>query len=118
VLGAALAVPWILGWRTELRALPRPPRQMRWVYGVYIALAIAAQGLASVVFAGDLSRDGALPRAICGYFALFWGLRLALQAVFDVKSFSRALWLRAANTALTSLFLALVLIYGWVAFRP
>jgi hypothetical protein len=118
VLIASALVPFRLNWREELRSLSRLHRQMYWVYGGYIVLAIAAFGLISVANARELARGGGLARGFCAYVAVFWGVRVVLQGVFDVKEHLNAWWLRLGYHALTVLFACLALLYGWAAIQP
>src|SRR5215207_9318250 len=55
VLIASALVPFQLQWKTELAVLSRLHRQMYWVYGGYVVLAIAAFGLISLFNAGELA---------------------------------------------------------------
>ena len=118
ILIASSLVPATLRWREELRPLPRLHRQMHWVYSGYVVLAIVAFALISVRNADELARGSGLARAICGYVAVFWGLRLGLQAVFDMRPYLDAWWKAAGYAALTVLFAALTLVYAVAALRP
>jgi hypothetical protein len=118
VLVASALVPVRLDWRHELAGLSRLHRQMYWVYGGYVVLAIVAFGLLSLGNARELAAGGGLARGVCGYIAVFWGVRLSLQAVLDVKTHLTAWWLRAGYHTLTVLFLGFTLIFGLAALRP
>ena len=118
VLIASALVPIRLNWRDELRPLSRLHRQMYWVYGGYVVLSIVAFGLITVLNAGELAAGSGLARGFCGYVAVFWAIRLVLQAVFDVKEHLSAWWLTAGYVALTVLFFGFTIIYGWAALRP
>ena len=118
VLTAAALVPSRLQWHEELAKLPRLQRQMYWVYGGYVVMAIIAFGTISVFNADELAGGGALARALCGYIAIFWGIRVALQAVFDVKPYLSAWWLTLGYHALTVVFLGLTAIYATAALWP
>jgi hypothetical protein len=118
VLAAAALVPFRLDWRTELSGLPALHRQMYWVYGGYVVLAIITFGLLSLFHARELAAGSGLARTLCGYVAVFWGVRLALQGVFDVKPYLTTWWLRAGYHLLTVLFLTFTLVYGYAALRP
>jgi hypothetical protein len=87
VLIASALVPLRLNWRQELSTLSRLHRQMHWVYGGYVVLAIVALGLLSIVNAADLASGTPLARGVCAYIAVFWGVRLLLQAVFDAGDY-------------------------------
>ena len=118
ILIASSLVPATLRWREELRPLPRLHRQMHWVYGGYVVLAIVAFALVSVLKADELARGSGLARAICGYIAVFWGVRLGLQAVFEMRPYLDAWWKTAGYAALTVLFAGLTLVYAVAALRP
>ena len=115
VLVASALVPLRLDWKRELAGLSRLHRQMYWVYGGYVVLSIVAFGLISLVNADELAAGGPLARWFCGYVAVFWGIRLCLQPVFDVKPHLIAWWLRAGYQLLSVLFLAFTTIYGLLA---
>jgi hypothetical protein len=59
-----------------------------------------------------------LARSFCLYVAMFWAIRGGLQSVFDVKDYLTAWWLKAGYFALSVLFAALAIIYGWAALLP
>ena len=118
VLVASVLVPFRLDWRTELASLSRLHRQMYWVYGGYIVLSIVAFALISLVHAPELARGGGLARGFCLYVAVFWGVRLCLQALFDVREHLSTWWLRLGYHTLTALFALLTLVFGWAAWRP
>ena len=105
VLVASTIVPVRLKWRSEFAVLPRLHRQMYWVYGGYVVLSITALGLISLVNAAELASGTRLARSICAYMAVFWGIRLSLQLVLDVKEHLTAWWLYAGEIVLTVLFL-------------
>ena len=60
VLCASALVPFRLNWKTELAGLSRLHRQMHWIYGGYVVLAIVAFGLISLLNAGELASGGGL----------------------------------------------------------
>jgi len=59
-----------------------------------------------------------LARAMCAYIAVFWGVRLGLQAVFDLRPYLTSPLQRAGVAALTVLFALLTLVYGLAASGP
>ena len=85
VLVASALVPIRLKWRDEFQPLSRLHRQMYWVYGGYVVLAIISLGLISVFNSQELASGTGLARGFCGYVAVFWGIRLLLQGILDVK---------------------------------
>ncbi|MCI0360723.1 MAG: hypothetical protein L0211_19780 [Planctomycetaceae bacterium] len=118
VLAASLLVPIRLNWREALEPLPKLHRQMYWVYGGYVVLAIVGQGMVSTFCAADLAGGTLLARGVCGYMAVFWGLRLALQGVLDVREHLTRWWLRAGYYALTVLFACFTAVFALGAVWP
>ena len=115
ILLASVQVPTALRWREELRPLPRLHRQMHWVYSGYVVLSIVAFAAISLLNARELAAGGALARAMCAYIAIFWGIRLGLQAVFDLRPYLVTPLKRAGVAVLTLLFAGLTLVYGLAA---
>ena len=118
ILIASALVPFRLNWREELRSLSRLHRQMYWVYGGYVVLAIMAFALISLLNSRELAGGSGLARGFCLYVAVFWGIRVALQAVFDVKEHLTEWWIRLGYHGLTVLFAYFTVVYGWAALRP
>lgn len=118
VLLASALVPMRLNWKRDLQLLPRLHRQLFWVYGGYVVLAIIALGLVSVANAETLAGGSGLARWVCAYIAIFWGIRLSLQAVLDVKSHLTAWWLKLGYHTLTVLFASFTVLFAWAALRP
>ena len=115
VLTASALVPLRLNWKEAMRPLSRLHRQLYWVYGGYVVLSIVAFGLISLTNSEELAAGSALARSMCLYIAVFWALRLILQAVFDVHEHLTAWWLKCGYHALTVLFVYFTVVYGWAA---
>ena len=115
VLIASAYVPIHLQWKTTFAVLPRLHRQLIWCYAAFIAASIIALGLVCVSQSAELASGSSLARAICIYGATFWGVRLGLQTVFDVRPYLTAPWLYAGYHTLTVLFVGFVAIFGWAA---
>jgi hypothetical protein len=111
VLSASALVPFRLNWRQELQVLSPLHRQMYWTYGGFIVLSIVAFALLSTFNARELASGSRLARWMCGYMAVFWGVRLALQAVFDVRSHLTLWWLKLGYVALSITFAGLTAVY-------
>src|SRR3982750_4014622 len=105
ILVASSLVPFRLQFKRDLAVLPTLHRQLYWTYGGYVVLGIVALGVISLACADELAAGSRLARAVCIYGAVFWGFRLCLQAVFDVKPHLTAWWLTAGYHLLTVLFL-------------
>jgi hypothetical protein len=111
VLVASALVPIRLNWRAQFSILPRLHRQMYWMYGGYVVLSIVALGLICLVNATELASGSRLARSVCAYCAVFWGVRLSLQAVLDVKEHLTAWWLYAGEVALSLLFIYFTIVF-------
>jgi hypothetical protein len=115
VLIASSLVPLRLNWQTSLDGLPRLLRQLYWVYGGYVVLGIIANGLVAIVCAEELAMGTRLERFVCGYIAVFWGVRLSLQAVLDVKEHLTTWWLHVGYHTLTVLFAIFTTLFAYAA---
>ncbi len=115
VLIASALVPVQLKWNEELAKLPKLLRQLFWVYGGYIVLSIVAFGILNLLQSKELASGSALARGLCGYIAVFWGVRLLLQLVFDVRPHLSTWWLKVGYHLLTVVFLSFALLYAYVA---
>jgi hypothetical protein len=104
VLVASALVPIRLNWRDELAVLSTLHRQLYWVYGGYVVLSIIALGCITLLNADELAAGSPLAQAFSAYAATFWGIRLSLQAVLDVKDHLTTWWLRLGYWLLTLLF--------------
>src|SRR5262245_3084786 len=85
VLVASVLVPIRLKWRDEFQKLSRLHRQLYWVYGAYTVLTIFSFGIISLTNSEELAAGSRLARSICTFLAVFWGVRLGLQTVLDVR---------------------------------
>ena len=108
---ASLIVPARLNWRAEFQKLSRLHRQLYWTYGGYTLMSIITLGLICTFNAEELAAGSGLARAFCTYGAVFWGVRLSLQAVLDVRPHLTAWWLTLGYHTLTVLFLTFTVVY-------
>ena len=117
VLIASALVPFRLNWRDELRGLSRLHRQMHWVYGGYVVLSIVAFATLSILNSHEMASGSGLARGFCAYVSVFWGIRVGLQAVFDVKEHLTAWWLKLGYFVLTVMFTGFTIVYAWAALQ-
>jgi hypothetical protein len=115
VLIASSLVPLRLKWKTALDVLPRLHRQLYWIYGGYVVLGIISNGLVAIICADELAGGTRLARFVCGYIAVFWGVRLSLQPFLDVKEHLTTWWLHAGYHTLTVLFLSFTVLFAYAA---
>jgi hypothetical protein len=118
VLVASALVPIRLNWRYDLQTLNRLQRQMYWVYGGYVVLAIIAFGLICLFNARELASGSRLARSMCAYMAVFWGIRLALQTRLDVKPHLTKWWLTAGYHMLTLFFIYFATLFAIATVLP
>ncbi len=112
ILIASALVPKVLDWRGELRKLPPLFAQLVWVHGGFIVLTIMGLGVISVANAEELASGTLLARSVCGFIALFWGTRLAVQFFyFDPGPYLSGLSLKLGYHGLTVVFTGLTVIY-------
>lgn len=115
ILIASSLVPTRLNWKTALDVLPKLHRQLYWIYGGYVVLAIVTNGLLCIINADALADGSRLSRCVCGYIAIFWGVRLSLQTILDVREHLTTWWLRAGYHTLTLLFTSFTAIFAFAA---
>lgn len=115
VLAAAAMIPVKTDWRTDLARLSPFTRQLVWTHAGYITLLIAAFGVLSVVFADQLTGGDPLGRAVSGFIALFWTIRLCLSCWMKPRAYltSRLLWV--GYVVLLATFAYFAVVYTWVA---
>lgn len=121
-LGTLLAsaqVPKELKFREELPKVS--PLLRHWILtaGGYIVLDLVAFGILSLLFAKELASGQPLARGVCGFIAVFWGIRLIIQLlVFDAKPYLRNWFLTIGYHALTMVFAWHTVVYGYAAVVP
>lgn len=115
---SSLLIPRLLGWREETARLKPLTRQVFWTYASYILSFHVAFGLLTLLAPAVLLDGSALARAVCGFIAVYWLVRLTLQfLVFDRSvAVGRPLF-RFAEAAYVSTFAYLALVYGATAVR-
>jgi hypothetical protein len=118
VLIASALVPIRLNWHQAFRPLSRLHRQLYWVYGGYVVLSIVSFALLSLANAPELADGGRLARGVCAYVSVFWGARLILQMILDVKEHLTAWWLKFGYHGLTVLFVFFTTVYACAALHP
>jgi hypothetical protein len=118
IAASSLLIPRLLGWREETARLKPLTRQVFWTYASYILSFHIAFGLLSLLAPAVLLDGSALARTVCGFIAVYWLVRLALQFVaFDRSGAAGRPLFRFAEAAYVSAFAYLVLVYGATAVR-
>lgn len=112
----SLALPRMLGLKAEANRLRPLVRELFWTHAGYILVTNACLGLLSALGPELLLTPTPLGRIVCGYIAVYWGIRLAIQfTYFDRKAAPQGAFYRWAEVGLVSLFIYLTAVYGWLA---
>jgi hypothetical protein len=112
----SLTLPRILGWREETARLRPLTGQVFWTYAGYIWTTNVCFGVVSLAAPGWLLDGSPLARAVAGYITAYWAARLAVQFFyFDRSAAPAGALYRVAETALVTLFVFLVGVYGYAA---
>ena len=115
---ASPMIPRLLHWREEVSKLRPLTRNVVTTYAYYILGTNLAFGLLSTLKPEWLLDGSGLARAVAGFIAVYWGVRLLLQfAYYDRKDAPQGMVFRFAEAALAALFLFWTLVYGYVAWR-
>jgi hypothetical protein len=115
---AGATMPGVVNLRVHLAALPPLVRRLFWVYFTFIGLTLLSFGLITFFYASALAGGAPLARALCGFLAAFWTLRLIIAAfVFDVRPYLTTHYYRLGYHATTAAFIYLTAVYCWAALR-
>lgn len=116
ILLASASVPRVLRWRESLAGLDPLTRHLIWVHGVFIVLTIVGMGTISLALPRELAAGSPLALAVCGFIAIFWIARLAVQfTLFDARPYLHGLVLKAGYHGLTLVFAYFSAVYAWAA---
>lgn len=116
VLIASALIPQVLDWRSDLARLAPLTRRLVWVHGAYIVGTITFFGLLASLLPSVLNSGTPLARAICGFIAVFWAIRLTLQyRVLYARELLRGPLLTAGYHGLTAVFGYFALVFGRAA---
>jgi hypothetical protein len=75
-------------------------------------------GLGSWIFAPELVSGTTLARAVCGFLALFWTVRLAAAIwILDVKPYLTDTWRKVGYQLTNIVFGSLPFLYAWLALK-
>jgi len=110
----SLALPRILGWREQTRALDPLTRRVFWTYAGYILGTNVALGLVCLLAPAALASASVLALSVCGYALCYWGVRLLLQVVSFRHHAPRGRFYALADAAVTLLFAYLSGLFGWL----
>jgi hypothetical protein len=103
--------------RVHLAALPPFVRRLFWVYFTFVGFTLLGFGIITFFYAPALAGGAPLARALCGFLAAFWMLRLIIAAfVFDVRPYLTTSYYRLGYHSTTVVFIYLMAVYARAAF--
>ena len=112
---ASLAIPRVLGWSDELERNSEFLRALFWTYAGYVFGTNLALATLSTWKPEWLTDGSGLARAVCGFVALYWGVRLAIQVFSFGKHAPPGRFFVVAELVLSLLFLVWTALYGAIA---
>jgi hypothetical protein len=116
---AGITMPRVVQLGLHVKTLPLFIRRLFWVYYMFIGLCLLGFGALTFAYARPLATGGGLPRALCGFLAAFWLLRMVVAAfVLDVRPYLKNWRLRLGYHATNAVFSLLTVVYAWAALRP
>lgn len=115
---AGVTMPKVVGLGQHLAPLPSFIRQLFYTYFSFIALMLVAFGTLTFVFANNIAAGEPAARGLCLLMLGFWLVRLFVAAfVFDVRPYLTNWFLRLGYQATNLVFIYLVAIYGFAAWK-
>jgi hypothetical protein len=119
LMAAGLLMPHVVGMRSHLASMPRFLRQLFWVYYAFIGLCLIGFSLITIAFAETLAAGGTLARALCGFLAVFWTMRLIVATfVFDLQPYLTSRARIVGYHATNLVFAYLPVVYVLAASQP
>ena len=110
-------MPRAVNLRDHVAGLPPFICRLFWVYYSFIAVSLMGFGALSFFLARQLASGTELARAVCGFLAVFWAMRLFVAVfVFDVRPYLTTVLWRIGYHATNVVFAVLPAIYGWGVF--
>lgn len=118
LIAAGALMPRVTRLWSHTTALPPFAQGLFRTYYAFIGLCLVGFGLGSWIYADELASGLPLARAVCGFLACFWIVRLiAAIWLLDVRPYLTNGWWRLGYQATNVVFSGLPALYGWLAFR-
>lgn len=118
LIAAGALMPFATGLWPETDKLSPFARTLFRVYYAFIGLCLAGFGIGSWVFARELSGGSTPARAVCGFLAVFWTIRLVAAFLLDVRPYLTNGWWRIGYGLTNLVFGTLPFVYGWAVIAP
>ena len=118
LIAAGLLMPKVTGLWADTKKLSPFAQGLFRTYYAFIGLCLVSFGLGSWIFAAELASGSTLARAVCGFLALFWTVRLAAAIwILDVKPYLTDTWRKVGYQLTNIVFGSLPFLYAWLALR-
>lgn len=118
LIAAGLLMPKVTGLWADTKKLSPFAQGLFRTYYAFIGLCLVSFGAGSWIFAEELAAGTPLARAVCGFLALFWLVRLAAAIwILDVTPYLTDVWRKAGYQLTNIVFGSLPFLYAWLAFR-
>jgi hypothetical protein len=118
LVAAGVLMPRVTGLWTEAARMSPFGLALFRTYYAFIGLCLVSFGLGSWFLAEELASGTPLARAVCGFLAVFWTIRLiAAIWVLDVRCYLKHTAWRIGYGLTNLVFSALPFLYAWIALR-
>jgi hypothetical protein len=118
LIAAGLLMPRVTGLWADARKLSPFAQGLFRTYYAFIGLCLVGFGAGSWFYAAELAAGTPLARAVCGFLAMFWLVRLVAAIwLLDVSPYLRTAWHRLGYHATNVVFGSLPFLYAWLAWR-
>jgi hypothetical protein len=118
LLWAGLSMPKAVSLNSHLAQVPVFIRRLFYVYYGFIGMILIAFGVMTFSYAAPMVAGEPVARGLCLLMAVFWAVRLvAAIFLFDVRPYLRNRFLRLGYFGLNCVFVYLVILYAFVAWR-
>jgi hypothetical protein len=111
IASANLVAIRMFRYRQGLAAAPEVIRQVFWVQNVFLVLVLVGFSLLCLLLPTELTGGDVLGRAVCGFLAIFWLLRLIAQFAWYSPEKRRQYW--TLNAVFVAAFVYLVGIFAF-----
>ena len=111
----SLLIPRLLGWKEQTAKLDGLTRQVFWTYAGYTLGTNLFFGVLSTFAAHWLTDGSGLARAVCGFIAAYWGVRILVQFAAYRGHEPKGKHFVAAKYLLLTAFAYCTAIYGAIA---
>ena len=118
LIAAGLLMPKVTGLWADAKTMSPFAQGLFRTYYAFIGLCLVSFGAGSWIFAAELASGSTLARAVCGFLAFFWTLRLVAAIwILDVKPYLTDNWRKVGYQLTNVVFGSLPFLYAWLAWR-